>query len=229
MTDVSGLTFSLDPLMAEAKRRMRRRRVVLVVAAVVVAAALVLTVQPWHGGGHALGVSASDTAIAQIPGMTRVRSDIVGFCPGPHACTMREVRRDREETWILTSAYSERGRSNVPAAFARAHPGPVIVTDGWFRLASTRQAQQLVRNYFSERPYPTRPAPAVNGGVARKFDFPLHTARAGVPAPDIEFFWARGRTVVYVSVVGVRLTAAEAQQIARLAHPPVARSGRELS
>jgi hypothetical protein len=57
---VTGLPLSLDPLMAEAKRRMRRRRVV---ASVVVLALAGVTVwlgvgEPWNGSGSASSAAA---------------------------------------------------------------------------------------------------------------------------------------------------------------------------
>jgi hypothetical protein len=107
---------------------------------------------------------------------------------------------------------------NVSAEFARAHPGPVIVTDRSLRLASAQQAERLVRAPDFNDSYTGRSAQAVNGGVARSIKgFYFDGTRS--PAREIEFFWNSGPTVVNVNVVGARLTAAEAQQIALLAHP----------
>lgn len=219
--------FGLDLLIGEAKRRMRRRRVLVVFAAATAAAAVVLTVQPpWGGAHHALGVVASDTAIAQIPGMTRVLSTGVGtsVCSGmkgsylPRWCNALSLRGGRYEAWILTPAYEQGSRLNVSAAFARAHPGPVIVTDQRLRLASARQAGQLLREPDFNKSYTGRPAPAVNGGVARFVDA-FYFAGQRTPAREIEFFWAKGPTVVNVNVIGAELTVAQARQIALLARP----------
>jgi hypothetical protein len=112
--------FGLDLLIAEAKRRMHRRRVLLGVAAVAAAAAAVLAVQP-SGGGRALGVAANDTAIAQIPGMTRVAADGVApwlriGCTAPQppptqrrpdGCRGMRVRAGRFEAWRSTSGGSD--------------------------------------------------------------------------------------------------------------------------
>ncbi len=216
--------FGLDLLIAEAKRRMRWRRGLVVLAAAAALAALVLIVQPW-GGGHPLGVAANDTAIAQIPGMTRVRvTAATSLCAGtkgtslPPWCTALKLRSGRYEAWILTTAYEQGSRSNVSATFAGTHPGPVIVTDDRLRLASARQAEQLVREPDFNNSYSGRPVPAVNGGVGRSIeDFYFAGTRA--PAREIEFFWASGPTVVNVNVIGAGLTAGEAQQIALLARP----------
>jgi hypothetical protein len=226
MTDVPGLPFSLDPLVAEAKRRMWRRRVVLVViAAVAVAAAVVLTVRPWGGGGHAHGFAATHTAIAHIPGMTRVQS----FGVGQEACECSDAKvlGGRYEAWILTTAYKQGRRLDAPAAFARAHPGPVIVLDTWWRLGSPQQARHLLHDHYFTRTVSaspgvrmwdvTRPAPAVNGGIAHSTGS-YYFGQSGV-GRVIEFFWASGSTVVNVYVTGHELTSREAQQIALLARP----------
>ena len=215
----------LDLLIAEAKRRMRRRRVQVGFAVVAAAAAVVLTVHLW-GGGHAVGVAASDTAIAQIPGMTRVNSSGVGtvcgstgtFPPLPRWCTAL-VRGGRYEAWILTSAYEQGSREDASAAFAKAHPGPVIVTDTWWRLASPRQAEQLLREHVFTRSFSdSHPAPAVNGGIAHS-SHSYYFGRTSASAREVEFFWASGSTVVNVNVTGDGLTSHEAQQIALLARP----------
>jgi hypothetical protein len=231
MTDVRGLPFSLDPLMAEAKRRMWRRRVGLVViASVAVAAALVLTVQPWGGRGHAQGVGATRTAIAHIPGMTRVQSTPISSVCGnkssppwlPRWCTSAV---GRYEAWILTTGYKQGFRQNASPAFAAAHPGPVIVLDTWWRVASPQQAKQLLREHVFTRTssglpgrpmWRTHPAPAINGGIAHS-SLSFYFGQSG--ARVIEYFWASGSTVVNVYVTGDRLTSREAQKIALLARP----------
>lgn len=223
--------FGLDVLIGEAKRRMRRRRVLVGLVVVAAAAALVLAVQS-RGGGRALGVVSGDTAMTQIPGMTRVNSSSVGtsVCSGmkgtsfPPWCTTLKLRRGRYEAWILTTAYARGSRYKVSAAFARAHPGPVIVTDQRLRLASAQQAEQLLREPDFNQSYAGLPVPAVNGGVARliggaRSNSGFYFAGSRTPAREFEFFWASGATVVNVNVVGARLTAAEAQQIALLARP----------
>jgi hypothetical protein len=237
---VPELPFSLDPLMAEAKRRARQRRVLLGVAAVATVGAAVLAVQPW-GRGRALGVAAKDTAIAQIPGMTRVVADGVApwlrvGCTDPSrpaaqrradGCRVPRVRAGRFEAWILTTAYEQGSRYNVSAAFASAHPGPVIVTDQWERLASARTAKQLLRNPYFNGSRRSPLTPAVNGGVAMyfgRFGFaehgpPKQRARQTPTGRAIRFGWVSGPTVVSVTVIGAGLTAREARQIALLARP----------
>jgi hypothetical protein len=232
--------FGLDLLIAEAKRRMHRRRVLLGVAAVAAAAAAVLAVQP-SGGGRALGVAANDTAIAQIPGMTRVAADGVApwlriGCTAPQppptqrrpdGCRGMRVRAGRFERWIVTTAYKRGSRYNVSAAFAKAHPGPVLVTDQWERFASARTAEQLLRGPYFHGARSSRPAPAVNGGVAiyfGRFGFaehgtPKQRARQTPTGRGIRFGWASGPTVVSVTVIGAELTGREARQIAFLARP----------
>ena len=217
--------FGLDLLIAEAKRRTRRRRGLVGVAAVAAAAAVLLSMQPW-GGGRTLGVAASHTAIAQIPGMTRVTSSPAGpaVCSGmkgtyhPHFCSTLQLRGGRGETWILTTAYEQGRRFNVSAAFARAHPGPVVVTDQWWRLGSPRQAEQLLRSPAVNHSYTGRPAPAANGGLARFVDA-FYFAGQSAPTREIGFFWASGATFVNMNVIGAGLTVREAQQIALLARP----------
>ena len=198
---------------------MRWRRGLVGFTAVAAAVAVVLTVQPW-GGGHALGVAASDTAIAQIPGMTRVISFGVGTSELPQTV---KLRGGRYEQWILTSAYEQGSRHDASAAFARAHPGPVIVSDMWWRLASPRQAEQLLRDHvftrtFSDSRHDSRPAPALNGGIAHS-SHSYYFGRTSASAREIEFFWASGSTVVNVNVTGDGLTSRQAQQIALLARP----------
>ena len=66
--------------------------------------------------------------------------------------------------------------------------------------------------------YTGRPAPAVNGGVAR-FNDAFYFAGQSTPTREIEFAWASGPTVVRVNVIGAELTVEEARQIALLARP----------
>lgn len=222
--------FGLDLLIAEAKRRMRRRRVLVGLAAVAAAAAVLLAWQPWSGG-DVVGVAAvSRTAIARIPGMTRVISQPFGHtsrvgCPGmwqrghrPPGCLTYKLRGSRYEAWILTTAYERGFRLEVNTNFARAHPGPVIVTDEWVRLASPAQAKRVLHDSDITL-WPDRPAAAVNGGVARTIDW--YSGRALSPDTGIQFAWTSGASVVRVNVYGARLTTAEARQIALLARPPL--------
>jgi len=150
----------LDPLIAEAKHRMQRRRLLIALAAALaVAVAVTLLPRPW-GRAHALGVAASHTAIAQIPGMTRVHAGrqgaVLGVCnmsvgpaahgaffkraPYPHFCSVLKPRGGWWEHWILTSAYEQGFRNDVKVSFAVALPGPVRVYDEWIRFASPRLA-----------------------------------------------------------------------------------------
>lgn len=202
---------------------MRRRRGLAVFAAVATAAAAVLIWQPWSGS-RSLAVASGHTAIAEIPGMTRVRVNAATrLCAMkgtglPAWCNTLKLRGGRYEAWILTSAYKQGNRNNVSVSFAAAHPGPVIVTDERLRMASARQAERLVREPEFDNSYSGSPAPAVNGGVARSiYDF--YFAGTNDPAREIEFFWASGPTVVNVNVIGAGLTVDEAQQIALLAQP----------
>jgi hypothetical protein len=217
--------FELDPLIAEAKRRMRLRRIVGIVGALVIAAAVTLALRPWDGAGG-VATGADRPGIAQIPGMTRVNSSSVGdsVCAGmkgtyrPRWCSAIKLVRGRYESWILTSAYAQGHRFNVPEALARAHPGPVIVTDLWWKLASPQQAEQLVREPDFNHSYTGSPAPAVNGGVARSLDAFYFIAQR-TPAREFQFYWAKGPVVVDVNVIGAELSVAQAQQIALLARP----------
>jgi hypothetical protein len=60
MADASGLTFSVDPLIEEAKRRMRRRRVFMAAAGVVLV-----------GAALALGIERSGVSAGPIDGTAR--------------------------------------------------------------------------------------------------------------------------------------------------------------
>jgi hypothetical protein len=230
---VPRLRIEVDALIAEAKRRMHRRWLLAGVAALVVAAAVTLVLQPWDRGPQSTAsVGTSGRGIAQIPGMTRVLSTGVGnsVCAGmkgtslPQWCSTIKLLHGRYEAWILTTAYKRGSRLNVSGIFARAHPGPVLVTDKWLRLASAQQAEQLLREPDFNESYTGRPASAVNGGAARLIggahsNSGVYFAGSRTPAQEFEFFWASGPTVVNVNVVGARLTVAEAQQIALLASP----------
>jgi len=219
--------FGLDLLIAEAKQRVRRRRVLFGIAAVAAGAAVMLTLQPWSGG-HSLGSASGRPGFSRIPGMTRVLSSSVGGpCAGllgnatslAHYCFTLQVRRGHEEKWVLTSAYKGRFQSNVQESFARAHPGPVLVEEQWWTLASARQAKQFLReSNFTNTGRPVQP---INGGLARSNDWWYFggTQNPHGGGRQIEFFWASGSTVVAVNVIGAGLTLEEAQQIALLARP----------
>ena len=219
---------------------MWRRRVLVGFVAAATVAALMLTMQPWRGGAATtLGVTAKDTAIAQIPGMTRVSvfgTAAMGTCnesigPGGHYpsyCSELKTLAGRHEEWILTSAYEQGFRWNAPVPLAAAHPGPVVVSDDWARFASPRDAAR----YMSEPDLVgtcSKPAPAVNGGIACYGEsFLAQTGtqmrrvkqrELGQTGRSISYTWTSGATVVSVNVTGVGLTDAEAQQIALLARP----------
>jgi hypothetical protein len=224
--------FQLDPLLAEAKRRMRRRRVLVGFAVVAAVAAMAAVWHPWSGGRAAGRVSGGDTVFSQIPGMTRMLSEsngggvcsgILGEGPSLAPFCSTRLRGGHEEAWILrTAPRGQRLAQNVNEAFAKSHPGPVLVAAERLSLPSPRKAEQLMRTpAFNMSDY--RPAPAVNGGVARHIDGWYFQGCCSAPtrtgSPEIRFFWASGRTVVIVDVIGAELTAAEAQQIALLAKP----------
>jgi hypothetical protein len=132
------------------------------------------------------------------------------------------VRAGHAEEWILrTAPRGQRLARNVNEAFARAHPGPVLVQAQSLTLRSPWQAERLLRNpNFNMSGY--RTAPAVNGGVARHIDawyFNKLSAPTRFGSPEIRFFWVSGPIVVIVDVIGADLTTAEAQQLALLARP----------
>src|SRR4029077_3430210 len=124
------LPFSLDPLMAEAKRRMRRRRFLAVIAiavAVGIAVGLTLALRSPAGSSPSPASPPSHAGFASIPGLTKIASsawttslcaDLKGSgiqsaqTQAPWYCAQRGLYR--QQVWALTAAVRKYGIHRVP-------------------------------------------------------------------------------------------------------------------
>lgn len=225
------LSFELDPLIAEAKRRMRRRRFVGVLAVALAGGAIAATlaVRP---SSHSLSLTpTARPGIARIPGMTLVESDhskvICGRGMGlrPEYC-VQDVTKGLNQTWALTAAVRRygfhRAGAVLPIAFVRRYPGPATVTVEVRTLGAWQGrdlAQKLLHSDYTgadSTDYTALQSWAINGGLAGRLD---GVALAEAGQTEFRFAWAARTSVVMVNVVGADLTVAEAQRIASLAGP----------
>lgn len=226
------LPLALDPLIAEAKRRMRRRRFVVGLMVVVVGGVFAVTLALRPSTSHSLTLSPTPrTGIARIPGMTLVSSDHSKvICNGgtglrPQYCD-QDVVRALNQTWALTAAVKRygvhRAAAVLPVAFARRHPGPATVTVEVRTLGAWQGrdlAGKLLHSDYTAcgcTDYSALQSWAIDGGVAGRVD---GIALTEVGQSEIRFAWVAGTSVVMVNVVGADLTVAEAQQVAALAGP----------
>ena len=116
---VSQLPFSLDPLMAEAKRRMHRRRVLVAVVLLLAAAAAtgISLTRPWSGGGAARHYTFAVKAVNS----SRVVNDVSFVALGsPVALSRKRLTRtplfDIAGGFYLTKT---RARGSVLCSFAK--------------------------------------------------------------------------------------------------------------
>jgi hypothetical protein len=165
---VPRLPFSLDPLIAEAKRRANRRRLFhasLLVVLAGAAAVAVLALPPSHRltlpPRHRLGIE-------RIPGMTRIKNQ---FIPGASSCGSKAVLPGHsvavrtsfcgsrwfsglfEQVWVPSAAVAAEGVPRLrrrfpgwgaaaPPPIAPDHRGPVEVQVTVLNLLSWPQVEQ---------------------------------------------------------------------------------------
>jgi hypothetical protein len=229
---MAALPFELDPLIAEARRRMHRRRLLAVIVLVAAAGAAVGVVFLLRSGGPgALRGTATQPGFARIPGMTLIASDrstvicaVKGTDMYPAYCTHDGIRvtKGLDQTWALSSAVARYGshRQLPPVAFAQRHPGPATVSvevrtfQPWH---GAKEANVLLHtpDYVGSDNVDYKPLPAaVDGGLAGEMASP---SIAGMK--ELRFAWASGTSVVIVNVIGADLAVGEAQRVALLAGP----------
>jgi hypothetical protein len=167
--------------------------------------------------------------IARIPGITLVASDhskaicsFKGTDLRPQICD-QDVMSGLDQIWALSAAVARYGIHRAgaapPLAFAQRHPGAAMVTDE-VRTLYHWQGRDLAEKLLHSTSYTdfdtsdATPEWAINGGLAEELGGPA------IPGmTDFRFAWASRTSVVMVSVIGVGLTARDAQRIAFLAGP----------
>jgi hypothetical protein len=214
---------------------MRPRRFAAGVAALALAGAIagaILALRPPSGHTIQLAPTARP-GIARIPGMRLVSSDhskatcsykVSGPELLPQVCD-QDVTSGLDQIWALSGAVAKYGKDRAgsvpPLAFAKQHPGPAMVTDE-VRTLYHSQGHDLAEQLLHSTAYTdfdtsvATPAAewAINGGLAEALGGPA------IPGMnEFRFAWASGTSVVMVNVLGVDLTAGEAQRIAGLAGP----------
>jgi len=145
---VPRLPFSLDPLIAEAKRRANRRRLLLASLLVVLAGAAAVAVLALPPSHRLTLPTRHRFGIERIPGMTRIKNQ---FLPGASSCGSKAVLPGHlvgvrtsfcgsrwfsglfEQVWVPSAAVAAEG----VARLRRRVPG-------WGRLGLPRSWETIV-------------------------------------------------------------------------------------
>jgi hypothetical protein len=232
---VPPLPFSLDPLIAEAKRRARQRRLLIAVAVVVVGGLAAALTFGLRSSNDPIAVARPGGGFARISGMTLVASHRASSeCWMPHwpprllpAYCVHLVPPEAgglDQVWELTAGLKQLGGTREVPIFRQELHTPVqgpSTVEYQVRKFPRRpgrygaRALALSPSYTGFRGdqgfYQAHSRWAINGGVAG--EFPVN----GSSPVRYVFAWVAHRSVVWISVSGG--SPAQAQQIARLAGP----------
>ena len=238
---VLRLPFSIDPLIAEARRRARQRRLLFVLSLVALAGVAAFVTFALRPAPHVLtAVAGPHGGYAQISGMTLIAFDraspncspperaksglsVVPFYPLYCIHLVPPEAGGLDQVWELTAAVKLLGRSGAPilpqdlrrVGLTVRGPTTVFFQVRKFGRRSGRtgvRALALSPTYTGFSGfYQSHPNWAINGGVAGEFP-----ANGSGPVSYV-FAWVTHRSVVWISVSGG--SPAQAQEIARRAGP----------
>jgi hypothetical protein len=228
---VPRLPFALDPLMAEAKRRMRRRRFLVAVAILAIigtAAGLTVSMRSPGSSGQTPATIPSHLGFAALPGLTKIASSTwsASLCadskgtsqttPSYWYCAQRG--HHSQQVWALTAAVRKYGIHQVPQpvplTVARRHPGASEVVVDVLTLRSASVARRFFPIDTRTAGYTALPQAAINGGIAGRID-----SLANDGLREFRFAWLSGTSVVDVNILGADMTPGQARHVALLARP----------